>query len=120
MPIYKHLLLEIQDYLQQRGVHLIYVEPPFEYKIKGLTAFELERINNWVFDFNKYEENLPYLKRLYREEVTWDYIQSVFDGGIVVQGNKRKMLLDFSSENQHIINGRRITIGQPNTYHNTI
>lgn len=120
MPIYKHLLLEIQDYLQQRGVHLIYVEPPFEYKIKGLNAFELERINNWTFDFNKFEENKEYLNRLYGEGVTQDYIQSVFDGGIVVQGNKRKMLLDFSSDNQHIVNGRRITIGQPATYHNTI
>ena len=120
MPIYKHFLLEIRDYLERRGVFLIYVEPPFEYKIKRLTAFELERINNWVFDFNKYEENKEYLKLLYGEGVTRDYIQSVFDGGIVVQGNKRKMLLDFSNDNQHIVNGRRITIGQPTTYHNTI
>lgn len=120
LPKYKHLLLDIQDYLRQRGVHLIYVEPPFEYKIKGLSSFELERINNWVFDFNKFEENKEYLKRLYGKGVTWDYIQSVFDGGIVVQGNKRKMLLDFSSDNQHIVNGRRITIGQPATYQNTI
>ena len=120
MPVYKHLLLEIQDYLQQRGVHLIYVEPPFEYKIKGLSAFELERINNWTFDFNKFDENKRYLTKLYGEGVTWDYIQTVFDGGIVVQGNKRKMLLDFSSDHQHIVNGRRITIGQPATYHNTI
>ena len=64
MPIYKHFLLEIRDYLERRGVFLIYVEPPFEYKIKRLTAFELERINNWVFDFNKYEENKEYLKLL--------------------------------------------------------
>ena len=64
LPIYKNLLLEINDYLQQRGVHFIYVEPPFEYKIKGLTAFELERINHWVFNFNKFEENHEYLKKI--------------------------------------------------------
>ncbi len=120
MPIYKHLLLEIQDYLQQRGVHLIYVEPPFEYKIKGLTAFEWERINNWLFDFNKFEENLPYLKRLYGEGISRDYIQSVFDGGIVVNGKNRKMLLDYASKHVNIVSGRRITIGQPSSFHNTI
>ena len=120
MPIYKHLLLEIQDYLQQRGVHLIYVEPPFEYKIKGLSSFELERINNWLFDFNKFEDNLPYLKRLYGERVSRDYIQSVFDGGVVVNGKKRKILLDYASKHVNIVSGRRITIGQSSSFHNTI
>lgn len=120
MPIYKHLLLEIQDYLKQRGVLLIYVEPPFEYKIKGLSAFEWERINNWIFDFNQYEENLSYLKRLYGEDVTQDYIQSVFDGGIVVNGKNRKILLDHASKYVNIVSGRRLTIGQPSSFHNTI
>lgn len=120
VPIYKHLLLEIHDYLQQQGVHLIYVEPPFEYKIKGLTSFEWERINNWLFDFNKFEENLPYLKRLYGEGVSRDYIQSIFDGGVVVNGKNRKMLLDYASKYVNIYSGRRITIGQPSTFHNTI
>lgn len=120
IPIFKHLLLEIRDYLYQQGVHLIYVEPPFEYKIKGLSSFELDRINNWVFDFNKVDENKEYLRRIYGDVISQEYIQSVFDGGIVVQGNKRKMLLDFSSDNQHIVNGRRITVGQPIIYHNTI
>lgn len=120
VPTYKKLLLEINDYLLQQGVRFIYVEPPFEYKIKGLSAFEQERINNWIFDFNKFEENKSILTKLYGEEVTKDYILSVFDGGIVVQGEHRKMLLDFSSKNQHIINGRRITVGQPSSYRNTI
>ena len=120
LPIYKNLLLEINDYLQQRGVHFIYVEPPFEYKIKGLTAFELERINHWVFNFNKFEENHEYLKKIYGNDVTADYIRSLFEGGIVVQGEKRKIVLDFVNDVQHIINGRRVTVGQPAIYHNTI
>lgn len=120
LPIYKSLLLEIHNYLQKQGVHFIYVEPPFEYKIKGLTAFELDRINNWEFNFNKFEENQDYLKKIYGNDITADYIRSLFEGGIVVKGVKRKIVLDFANDVQHIINGRRITIGQPAMYHNTI
>lgn len=130
--IYRHLLFRIKQirmiilfrhiskYLSKRGVKILYVELPTRKKLVGLTDFEIERIENWSFDFNKYREELPKLKKIYGEDVTMDYILSVFDGGIVVQGQKRKILLDFESPNQHIINGRRVTIGQPSKYHNTI
>ena len=117
---YQGVLSKIKQYLDERGVMLLYVELPIRAKISGFTAFELERLNNWSFDFNKYKEELPKLKRLYGDNVTQEYILSVFDGGIVVQGDKRKVLLDFESDHQHIINGRRITIGQPTKYNNTI
>ena len=114
------LFRKMSRYLKQRGVRILYVELPDKGKLRGLTAFETERIENWSFDFNKYREELPKLKKLYGEDVTLDYILSVFDGGIVVQGEKRKVLLDFSSPSQHIINGRRLTVGQPMKYRNTI
>lgn len=113
-------LISMQQYLSERGVKILYVILPEASEIKGLTAFEKERLSNWSFDFNKYREELPKLRRLYGDDVTQEYILSIFDGGVVVQGNKRKVLLDFESEHQHIINGRRITIGQPKQYHNTI
>lgn len=113
-------LNELTDFLSVRGVLLLYVELPSSDKIKGLSEFEKERLNNWSFDFNKYKEELPKLKKLYGDNVTQEYILSVFDGGVVVQGARRKVLLDFSSDNQHIINGRRLTVGQPSKYHNTI
>lgn len=107
-------------FLAKQGVHILYVELPNASKIKGLTKFEKERISSWTFDFNQYKEELPKLKKIYGEDVTKEYIDSVFDGGVVVQGEKRRILLDFQSENQHIINGRRITVGQPKVYHNRI
>lgn len=117
---YQALLIEIANYLHGKGAEILYVEPPVERKIKGLTDFEKERIGNWSFDFNRYQEELPKLKQLYGDDVTQEYILSVFDGGIVIQGEKRKVLLDFQSECQHIISGYRVTIGQPSSYHNHI
>jgi [citrate (pro-3S)-lyase] ligase len=116
----RKILYEIQHFLSVKGVNVLYVDLPNEKKIAGLTSFELDRISNWCFDFNKYKEELPKLKKLYGEDVSQEYILSIFDGGIVVDGKKRKVLLDFSSEHQHIVNGRRITIGQPNKFQNTI
>lgn len=113
---FKELVLKLSN----AGVKVLFVELPIAEKIVGLTDFEKERLSSWSFDFNKYKEELPKLKKLYGNNVTQDYILSVFDGGIVVQGNKRKVLLDFTSERQHIINGRRMTIGQPSQYHNVI
>lgn len=113
-------LLQIKSYLDERGVKLLYVNLPRAKKIKNMTAFEQDRQKNWTFNFNHADTEMEKLKLIYGENVTADYILSVFDGGIVVQGNKRKMLLDFESENQHIVNGRRITTGQPLKFHNTI
>ena len=114
------LLRKMSKFLSKKGVRILYVELPTRRKLVGLTEFEKERINNWSFDFNKYREELPKLKKLYGDDVTMDYILSIFDGGVVVQGEKRKILLDYSSPNQHIINGRRLTVGQPTEYKNTI
>ena len=111
---------QMSEYLSKKGVHMLYVELPTRDKLIGLTDFEKERIANWSFDFNKYKEELSKLKLLYGDDITEEYILSIFDGGIVVQGEKRKVLLDFASPNQHIINGRRMTTGQPSNYHNTI
>ena len=117
---HKKCIIDMAKFLSGQGVHILYVELPKAGKIKGLTEFEKERISFWTFDSNQYKEELPKLKKLYGEGVTKEYIDSVFDGGVVVQGEKRRILLDFQSENQHIINGRRITVGQPKVYHNRI
>lgn len=116
----KQTLKKLSKFLSGKGVKLIYVELPTEKKIRGLTSFEKDRIDNWCFDFNQYTNELPKLKQIYCKDVTQEYILSVFDGGTVVQGSNRKILLDFQSENQHIINGRRITTDQPSVYHNTV
>lgn len=112
-------LLQIKKYLDDRGVKLLYVNLPSASKIK-MSDFEIDRQNNWTFNFNHADTEMDKLRLIYGDDVTPEYILSVFDGGIVVQGERRKVLLDFISENQHIINGRRITIGQPSEYHNTI
>ena len=113
-------IIKIKEYLDQKGVRLLFVELPVFNKIKNLTAFEKDRQENWVFDFNNVHNEMDILKSIYDDKITEEYINSVFDGGIVVQGDRRKVLLDFQSANQHIVNGRRITIGTPETFHNTI
>ncbi len=113
-------LTNMHLFLEERGVRMLYVELPNQFKIKGLTEFEKERINNWAFNLNQYKTEIDKLKQIYGNNITQDYIMSIFDGGIVVQGEKRKILLDYVSDNQHIINGRRITIGNPSTYRNII
>lgn len=117
--IEKKLLL-IKRYLDERNVRMLYVSLPNAEKIKGLTDFEKDRHYNWTFDFNHADKEMDKLKLIYGDDVTAEYILSVFDGGVVVQGDKRKILLDFSSDNQHIINGRRVTTSQPSVFHNTI
>ena len=116
----RHTLIKMHKYLLERRVKMLYVILPKAKAIKNLTSFEQDRIANWCFDFNKYKEELPKLRLLYGNDVTSEYILSVFDGGTVVQGQKRKILLDFESDHQHIINGRRVTIGQPAQFFNTI
>ena len=116
----KRALCKNQSYLAKRGVNLLYVQLPIEEKIKGLTEFEKERLANWAFNLNQYKTETDKLKRIYGEDITEDYIMSIFDGGTVVQGEKRKVLLDFVSDNQHIINGRRMTTGNPAKYGNVI
>ncbi len=117
---YRKLLIEMASFIKNRGGYVLYVEPPRRNKISGLTKFEIERIENWSFDHNKYKEEFPKLKKIYGDDITEEYILSIFDGGIVVQGEKRKIVLDFQSEHQHIINGYRVTIGQPSVFHNRI
>ena len=113
------ILLQIKHFLDERNVKFLYVELPLAKKI-NLSDFEKERQSHWVFNFNHADEEMEKLKRIYGNDITSDYILSVFDGGIVVQGERRKVLVDFQSNNQHIINGRRITIGNPKKYHNSI
>lgn len=115
-----NVIKEINSFLTNKGVHVVFLELPIFRELQGLTNFELDRHQNWSFDHNKYDEDKDTLAKLYGHDVSEEYILSVFDGGIVVQGQNRKVLLDFESENQHIINGRRITIGQPKSYMNTI
>ena len=112
-------LLQMKEFFGEKGVYFLYVELPCASKIK-LSSFERERQNSWIFNFNHADKEIDNLKRIYGKDITNDYILSVFDGGIVVQGKNRKVLVDFQSENQHIINGRRITTDNPKKYRNAI
>jgi [citrate (pro-3S)-lyase] ligase len=98
----------------------MFFELPQKEKINNLTEFETERIENWVFDFNHIERELPRLRAVFGENVDPRYIVALYDGGIVVNGGSRRRVLDFSNEYVHIVNGVRFTAGQPSDYHNRI
>ena len=114
------ILLQIKMYLDERNAKLLYVYLPSAEKIKNMSEFEKDRQNNWTFNFNHADKEMDKLREIYGDDITEDFILSVFDGGIVVQGENRKVLVDFQSEHQHIINGRRLTTGNPKKFHNTI
>jgi [citrate (pro-3S)-lyase] ligase len=116
----RKIIVKAYNFLHTRQVFLVYVELPRADKIKNLTGFENERIKNWTFNFNNIEEELPRLRLLYGNDIDAEYILSLFDGGIVVDGGNRRRVLDFCNEYVHIVNGVRMTSGQPVKSKNTI
>ena len=113
-------VLQLSRELRIRGVHFIFCEPPVDERLVNLTAFEKERIDNWVFDFNHIEKDIDKLTRIYGDAFDADYLIQLYDGAKVITVNGEKTVADFSSKYVNIINGRRLTIGQPDKFHNKI
>jgi [citrate (pro-3S)-lyase] ligase len=113
-------ILDAYYYLHERNVKLLFFELPQKGKIDNLTEFELERIKNWVFNFNNIEEELPRLQAIFGKDIDPEYLLALYDGGIVVNGGNRRRVLDFANKYVHIVNGIRFTIGQPSDCHNRI
>ena len=113
-------VLQLSRELRIRGVHFIFCEPPVDERLVNLTAFEKERIDNWVFDFNHIEKDIDKLTRIYGDTFDADYLIQLYDGAKVITVNGEKTVADFSSKYVNIINGRRLTTGQPDKFHNKI
>lgn len=106
--------------LRQNGVRFIVVLPPSAERITSLTDFEKERIQNWIFDFNHItDKDAQIISRLYKDEPVEVLLQK-YDGAKVIEKNGHKTLADFSSPYVNIVNGHRVTPGQPEHYRNTI
>jgi [citrate (pro-3S)-lyase] ligase len=115
-----NVILQLSNKLQENGVHFIYCEPPVDDRLINLTKFEQERIDNWVFDFNNIEKDIDRLKRIYGDDIDTDYLIQLYDGAKVITVNGEKTVADYSSKYVNIINGRRLTVGQPEKFHNKI
>jgi [citrate (pro-3S)-lyase] ligase len=113
-------IVKAYRYLHARKVRLVYFELPVFDKIRNLSSFEVGRIENWKFDFDTIKKELPWFRKIYGNEITVDYITALFEGGIVVNDGNRRRVLDFCNAYVHIINGIRLTIGQPKSYNNII
>lgn len=114
------LVKKIDEYCKSKNVTFIYAEPPRPSKIKNLSKFEKYRLKNWTFDFNYIERDLDKVQKVYGPNVDLDYLRQVYDGAIVVDQGGYKAVLDFTSKYVNIVNGIRITVGQPNQYINKI
>lgn len=114
------LVKKIDEYCKNKGVTFIYMEPPRPSKIKNLSKFERFRLKRWTFDFNHIEKDLDKVQKVYGPKVDLNYLRQVYDGAIVVDQGGYKALLDFTSKYVNIINGIRITVGQPNQCVNKI
>lgn len=106
-------LLEINKKLVEKKCNFFYVLPPKAEHISGLSAFEIDRITNWTFDFNDInEKDVMIIKSLYEGKST-QYLMDVYSGAKVVEMNGHKCLVDYESKLVNIRNGIRTTIGQP-------
>lgn len=114
------LVKKIDEYCKSKNVIFIYAEPPRPKKIKKLSKFEKTRLKNWTFDFNHIEKDLDKIKKIYGPEIDSEYLSQVYDGAIVVDQGGYKAVLDFTSKYVNIVNGIRMTIGQPDNYINKI
>lgn len=114
------LVDRIDEYCKKLNVKFIYVEPPRPSKIKGKTDFEKYRLKKWTFDFNHIEKDLDKVQTIYGKDVNPEYLRQVYDGAVVVDQGGFKGVLDFNSKYVNIINGMRLTVGQPKEYINRI
>lgn len=113
-------ILRIKRELEMRGVAFVFCEPPVADKLVGLTSFEKERIQKWTFDFNHISKETERLKKIYGEDTDMSYLEQLYDGAKVVLVDGKKTVCDYESEYVNIVNGHRVTVGQPVTYHNKI
>lgn len=114
------LIRKVNEYCEERNVRFIYAEPPRPSKVKNLSEFERYRLKNWTFDFNYIEKDIDKVKRVYGEDISSDYLRQVYDGAVVADQGGYKGVLDFASQYVNIVNGIRITVGQPQEYINRI
>lgn len=113
---YFNIIKEASNFLSSKGVNLVFFLLPNRNSIQNLTSFERERLDHWVFDYNHITKDESKLKKIYGENVDLAYISSLYDGGVVVKRKGYHVLVDFSNENVHIINGKRLTTDRPNNY----
>lgn len=110
------IIVELNEKLDEKGVRLIFLLPPDGNKIDNLSAFARRRIENWTFDFNNITPNdAEIIQQLYTDETVETLIKK-YEGAKVIEKNGYKVLTDFENEYVHIINGSRITPGQPDNY----
>lgn len=114
------LVRSINDYCKTLNVKFIYVEPPRPSKIKKKTNFEKYRLKKWTFDFNQIEKDFDKVQKVYGKDISPEYLRQVYDGAVVVDQGGFKGVLDFNSPYVNIINGMRLTVGQPKEYINRI
>lgn len=118
---YFNLLVEEIQNLEKKGVSFLFFQTPVAARIRNLSEFEQNRIDEWEFDFNNVsEQDCKVIKNIYPRDASIKYLQEVYDGVKVFEKNGIKYLSDFQSEYVNIINGIRVTYYQPQKYANRI
>lgn len=118
---YFDILLSELDEFAKLGVEFYFFQTPLKQNICGLSDFELQRLDNWVFDFNHIsEKDCEIIKEIYPDDVTPEYLKQVYDGSRVYEKDGVRYLADFRSEYVNVIMGKRMTFYQPDTWHNRV
>ena len=123
---YYHDMVRVKNELNKNNIEFMFIQMPVRQRIKNLSDFEKERLDNWVFDFNNISaDDCRTIARIY-EKATGnidkfiEYLQKVYTGAAVYEENGIKKLADYRGEYVNVINGHRITFYQPEKYINHI
>lgn len=114
-------LKTLADRCRENNVELVLFTTPDPDEMKGLSADERDRLNNWTLDFNNVTEaDMAKLDRIYPDGITREYIDEVYSGTVIVNLGYKKTVADYAGDKVNFKSGIRLTTGTPDKYSNKI
>ena len=114
-------LLKMVNTFENEGISFFFFQTPVAERIKSLSDKQKKRVSEWTFDFNHISDlDLKRIKEIYSNDVNIDYLRQVYDGARVYSLDGVKYLADFTSRYVNIVNGKRVTVDQPEDYNRNI
>lgn len=107
--------------IDEVNAKLVFVSVPNVNRLNNLTDAQIDRIQNWTFDFNNINiEDAKLINTLYGDGVSIEYIKQIYDGVKVFEEKGCHYLSDFTSQYVNIMNGHRLTVNQPDRYRDNV
>ena len=96
------------------GAKVFFVSTPKAEDIQVLTKEQRKRNYNWTFDFNHITvRDNEMIKKIFGQDVDVAYVKALYEGVKVYNQNGCRYLADAKTKYVNIVNGRRVTLFQP-------